>query len=55
MGKITKYERLMNMANKCRERAKNATSPFMVKFYLNAAEGFEKKAKELTIAEACEC
>ena len=46
------YEKLINKANECHEKAMNATSPDVVVFFLNAEKGFIEQAKNLKISEA---
>lgn len=47
---MSKYEILMTKANECRERAKKEKG-VLLSFYLNAAAGYERMAKALTIGE----
>ena len=46
------YEKLINKANECHEKAMSATSPDVVVFFLNAEKGFIEQAKNLKICEA---
>ena len=45
------YEKLINTANECHEKAMSATSPDVVVFFLNAEKGFIVRAKNLKISE----
>lgn len=49
---MTTYERLINLAEKCEQKAQNENNCAMQAFYRNAAEGFRTKANSLTIEEA---
>ena len=49
---MSKYENFMNKAQKAREMAAAETNTDMRIFFLNVAEGLEKKARALTIEEA---
>ena len=46
------YEKLINKANECHEKAMSATSPDVVVFFLKAEKGFIARAKNLKISEA---
>jgi hypothetical protein len=45
------YEKLINKANECHEKAMSATSPDVVVFFLNAEKEFIVRAKNLKISE----
>ena len=45
------YEKLINKANECHEKAMNATSSDIAVFFLNAEKGFIVRAKNLKISE----
>ena len=45
------YEKLINKANECHEKAMSATSPDIAVFFLNAERGFIIRAKNLKISE----
>lgn len=49
---MTIYEEMKSKAEECRQKAKDAKCVFLKKFFLNAAEGYEKKAIKLTVEEA---
>lgn len=54
---MTRYEYLMNEKDKAERKAVEMTKknePELSRFYQNGAEGFERKAKALTIEEAGE-
>ena len=52
---MTFYEYFINKKDKCEQRALyflNKKDEILSKFYLNAAKGFEIKAKKLTVWQA---
>lgn len=51
---MTKYEQLMEQADKAIERAALEQDLDLKEFYLNASKGFVIKAMKLTIEEAME-
>lgn len=51
---MTKYESLMNKADKVLEKAALEQDYNLKVFYLNASKGFKIKAMKLTIEEAME-
>lgn len=51
---MTKYEELMNKADKAIERAAHEQDYNLKEFYLNASKGFVIKAMKLTVEEAME-
>lgn len=50
---MTKYEALMNKAERCLECAK-VTDGEMKEIWLSHARALEEKARSLTLGEACE-
>lgn len=46
------YELLMLLKNYCERRAAATSDNAMRTFYAHAAEGYENKAKNLTVSEA---
>lgn len=52
--KMSKYEQLMEQADKAIERAAHEQDYNLKVFYLNASKGFVIKAMKLTIEEAME-
>ena len=49
---MTKYEDLISKADDCTKKAQKTNDINLAIFYLNAAEGYETKAKNLTFKEA---
>lgn len=52
---MTKYEYYIEKSNECRNKSiifTQKNEPKLATFYKNAAIGFEKKAKSLTVKEA---
>ncbi|MBR2909289.1 MAG: hypothetical protein IKC11_02955 [Clostridia bacterium] len=47
------YEKLMNKAKECFNKALQTTDVCLKAFYFGASKGYEDKAKNLTIEEAC--
>lgn len=47
------YEKLIKKANQCFEKALKTKDVELKIFYLSASKGYEDKAKNLTIEEAC--
>ncbi|WP_147615888.1 hypothetical protein [Treponema pectinovorum] len=50
---MTRYEELMNKKDAAEKKGWKEKDPSLRKFYANAAEGFELKAKRLTYEQAC--
>jgi hypothetical protein len=49
--RLNMYEKLINKAAECHEKAMNATSSDIAVFFLNAEKGFIVRAKNLKISE----